>query len=972
MSGVIGPISSPQTIPDAAQPGSAGSRATFFLRSTPRVFTVISAGQSNQDFQIGASVPTDVLQILRDSRLVRAPFSAPGAPPATVTYDLAMGYAAAGKVTARSSATFPLAMSYSTGASGVSATFGGLYESLISADRPLAWWGFDSDPTEDESGRGYTLTAVGSPVPGSTLLAHGNELNGASREFNGSSDAYYTLGTLYDPPDGPPAYHSASAGAGSTQFTSVVSPAGVEAGDLGIACIVHSSNTATISAAPSGWTQVGTTLNAGSCAVAVYKRLPVADEPPTEYTWTWSASGTTLGTILVYRNCNQDVSGLVYDSGQQATSSGVSHSTTTETNPVQAHALALWCGDFSGTITAYPTGLKRRVDISTGNVKILAAEYDVEEAGSVVRTATTSATTQLGAILLTFGAPDEVRENELDALAENVSLHALIRPDTVAAGTRTIIRKQGSWGLQLNGATVEFVYTDGGGVDRTVTGPTVSASTVTHLVVADDGSNIHFYKNGVETTASRTGAAGYTTNANRVVVGAYYNGSAYSNYFDGRLDEVAVLGACVSDSMVDAWYEAHSAGTFGTQFLGGNPSYPSLKIEMAFASSPTDPTLVWEDVTADLRGVEGVSATRGRNFELDRIETGRMDFTLSNRNRQYDDTYASSPYYPNVKPTRPVRLRAQVSTDGVAYPIFFGYTEGHPLLRIAYGTDSVARFTATDAFKALSLDKVQGSFVRPRELSGARLEALLDGFPGIPFSGEAGQSEVIGDDLNGVNSLDHAQTIAESEGGIMYANSSGTIVFEDRHHRVRYSRDVQATYGDGGGGELPIRHMEPLLDEARLFTSASVTPASGETKQEIDVAASADHFVRTKELTTLQAIDNDAQAMAEAYAHRYAVPRTRIPSVQLQPAGHSLPATMWDAVLSHEISHRIRTVERPIGDTSAITRDHFIEGISHAITAQDWVVTFSVSPAELEGEYWLVGSGELGDTAGATSTRLGW
>jgi len=125
-------------------------------------------------------------------------------------------------------------------------------------------------------------------------------------------------------------------------------------------------------------------------------------------------------------------------------------------------------------------------------------------------------------------------------------------------------------------------------------------------------------------------------------------------------------------------------------------------------------------------------------------------------------------------------------------------------------------------------------------------------------------------------------------------------------------------------------------------------------------------------VTTLHASDNDAQAMAEAVAHRYATPRTRIPSLLLQPSAYSSPAVMWALVLAHELSDRIKTVERPIGDTSAVTREHFIEGVSHSISGDDWIVRFSLSPAELDGEYWLLGSGQLDDSVGITSTRLGW
>jgi hypothetical protein len=198
------------------------------------------------------------------------------------------------------------------------------------------------------------------------------------------------------------------------------------------------------------------------------------------------------------------------------------------------------------------------------------------------------------------------------------------------------------------------------------------------------------------------------------------------------------------------------------------------------------------------------------------------------------------------------------------------------------------------------------------------------------------------------------------------------VTFQDRLHRTRYETTVRATYGDGGGAELPMKHLEPRTDEARLFTAAAITPASGNVKSSLDIANSLQFFVRTKEVTTLHASDNDAQAMAEAYSLRYSTPRTRIPQVQVQPAAYSTPSTMWATVLGHELSHRIRTVERPIGDTTAVTRDHYIEGISHAITGQDWIVTFSVSPAELDGE-WALADVALADVlSGTTTCRAGW
>lgn len=64
------PVVTPQQIPDAAQPtpGVPGSRAFFFLRGTPKPFTVLTAGASNQDFQIAAVVPVERRQVALGSR----------------------------------------------------------------------------------------------------------------------------------------------------------------------------------------------------------------------------------------------------------------------------------------------------------------------------------------------------------------------------------------------------------------------------------------------------------------------------------------------------------------------------------------------------------------------------------------------------------------------------------------------------------------------------------------------------------------------------------------------------------------------------------------------------------------------------------------------------------------------------------------------------------------------------------------
>lgn len=86
----------------------------------------------------------------------------------------------------------------------------------------------------------------------------------------------------------------------------------------------------------------------------------------------------------------------------------------------------------------------------------------------------------------------------------------------------------------------------------------------------------------------------------------------------------------------------------------------AVACEIAFPSKPTE-TPLWVDVT---RFLQSFSLRRGRTSELDQVSTGTARVTLDNTDRRFDPRYTSGPYYPNVKPTR--RLRIRGAEDGLA------------------------------------------------------------------------------------------------------------------------------------------------------------------------------------------------------------------------------------------------------------------------------------------------------------------
>lgn len=86
---------------------------------------------------------------------------------------------------------------------------------------------------------------------------------------------------------------------------------------------------------------------------------------------------------------------------------------------------------------------------------------------------------------------------------------------------------------------------------------------------------------------------------------------------------------------------------------------PEVWCEIAFVKDSTDGSPLWRDVSDDVEWQEGVRISRRRSHELDEIQPGTLALTLNNDDGRYTAGNSSSPYYPNVKINRPIRVRAR-------------------------------------------------------------------------------------------------------------------------------------------------------------------------------------------------------------------------------------------------------------------------------------------------------------------------
>lgn len=93
-----------------------------------------------------------------------------------------------------------------------------------------------------------------------------------------------------------------------------------------------------------------------------------------------------------------------------------------------------------------------------------------------------------------------------------------------------------------------------------------------------------------------------------------------------------------------------------------------VKLEVAFSTDPLATTPTWTDVTPYLRDIPSI--TRGATSEDTTIGTGFATFVFDNRDRRFDPDHASSPYSPNVKPMRRVRLTVTKTSAVVTFTGF--------------------------------------------------------------------------------------------------------------------------------------------------------------------------------------------------------------------------------------------------------------------------------------------------------------
>ena len=160
---------------------------------------------------------------------------------------------------------------------------------------------------------------------------------------------------------------------------------------------------------------------------------------------------------------------------------------------------------------------------------------------------------------------------------------------------------------------------------------------------------------------------------------------------------------------------------------------PAVVAEVAFDSGYTTPDAdrVWTDVSEYVELHQGIGNTFGRQDERSTADPNDLTLTLDNSDGRFTAGRSASPYYPNVKIGRPIRLRLNWLKTGTAgtFETDAGTWSG--------ANASVARSTAQAHNGAASLSVTASTAANVSAQSGASAAEYVTVQPSTEYAAEA-------------------------------------------------------------------------------------------------------------------------------------------------------------------------------------------------------------------------------------------
>lgn len=248
------------------------------------------------------------------------------------------------------------------------------------------------------------------------------------------------------------------------------------------------------------------------------------------------------------------------------------------------------------------------------------------------------------------------------------------------------------------------------------------------------------------------------------------------------------------------------------------------------------------------------------------------------------------------------------------------------------------------------------------ETAGARVNRVLDlvGVPAAARDIATGDTLAGPADYAGSSAGQYLAAVAEAEQGLLYLDHhSGKVAFRGRYTRLTSPRSTgsQATLTDLDG-PAALHYERDGLDVdpngiASIVNQVEVRWPGG-TAHVSDPASTARYGPQSRSVTTEAPT---AQAAADAGSwliSRYAQPQARARGLQLAPGADD---RLFPLALDARVSDRLTVRRHPQTVGVAVTKDVWVEGVSHDVAGLRWATTLRLSAAD-QGGAWTWGTSQ--------------
>jgi hypothetical protein len=235
--------------------------------------------------------------------------------------------------------------------------------------------------------------------------------------------------------------------------------------------------------------------------------------------------------------------------------------------------------------------------------------------------------------------------------------------------------------------------------------------------------------------------------------------------------------------------------------------------------------------------------------------------------------------------------------------------------------------------------------------SGTRLARLLDalGWPTADRSIAAGLTSVQQGYAAG-KALAYAHRLDVTEGGRLFVNGAGQIVFQDRHAVLQAPYTVsQATFGEGVGEIGYVGPFDHGEDDADIYNDVRVANVGGVVQVARNKASKDRYGWKTLNLTDLLGnSDEESRDRANRDLAIYSEPTTRIRQLVVKPQEDAAQGTtVWPNLLGLGQNSRVTVKAQPPG-APLLTQESHVERLEETVTPKDWQITLGLSAAQAQ------------------------